>query len=130
MREHFETGVQSAGRLRLLERCNQVGERAVVDAAAALRRGDGETDRQLRLPDAGRRLERIACSRRLFRSWICAASNCSIASGPVQTWMAALTDSDRERALTEIHDALRQYYDGRSVNVPIDVIVASGQRSA
>jgi len=32
--------------------------------------------------------------------------------------------------MAEIHDALRQYDDGQSVNVPIDVILASGQRSA
>src|SRR5689334_24186140 len=52
MREHFEAGVQPAGGLRLLERRDQVGQRAVVDASAALCGGDGETDRQMRCADA------------------------------------------------------------------------------
>ncbi len=49
-------------------------------------------------------------------------------AAPVQTWLASLTDADRERALAEIHEALRPYYDGKSVKVPIDVIVASGSK--
>ena len=54
MRENFETGLQATGGLGLFERGDQVGERAVVDTPAALRRGDGETDRQVRLADARR----------------------------------------------------------------------------
>ena len=54
MREHLQARLQTAGGLRLFERRDQVGERAVVDAPAALRRGDGETDRQVRLADARR----------------------------------------------------------------------------
>ena len=50
----FEATLETAGRLRLLERGDEIGERAVVDAPAALRGGDGEADRQVRLPDAGR----------------------------------------------------------------------------
>jgi hypothetical protein len=50
-------------------------------------------------------------------------------AAPIQTWMATMTDGQRERAMTEIHEALRRYHDGRSVNVPIDVIVASGHKS-
>jgi SAM-dependent methyltransferase len=49
-------------------------------------------------------------------------------AAPVQTWLSSLTDADRTRAVAEIHDGLRQYYDGKSVNVPIDVIVASGSK--
>jgi hypothetical protein len=40
--------------LRVLERRDEVGERGVVDAAAALGRGDGEAHGQVRLPDARR----------------------------------------------------------------------------
>jgi ubiquinone/menaquinone biosynthesis C-methylase UbiE len=49
-------------------------------------------------------------------------------AAPVQTWMSTMSDGDRDRAMTEIHTALREYYDGRSVNVPIDVIVGTGHR--
>lgn len=51
-------------------------------------------------------------------------------AAPVQTWMAGLRASDRAQALAEIDAALRPYYDGRSVNVPIDVIIATGIPSA
>lgn len=50
-------------------------------------------------------------------------------AAPVQTWMASLSRADRERALTEIYEALQLYHDGKSVNVPIDIIVASGRKS-
>jgi ubiquinone/menaquinone biosynthesis C-methylase UbiE len=50
-------------------------------------------------------------------------------AAPVQTWMAALEEADREKALAEIYAALHQYYDGHSVNVPIDVIVGVGSKS-
>ena len=54
MREDLQARLQAAGGLRFFERRDQVGERAVVDAPAALRRRDGETDRQVRLADARR----------------------------------------------------------------------------
>jgi hypothetical protein len=50
----------------------------------------------------------------------------------VQTWLEALPEAlpeaDRQKVLGEIYEALRAYYDGESVNVPITVIVASGSR--
>ena len=54
MREHGEPTGETAGGLGFLERGDQVGQRAVVDAPAALRGGDGEADRQVRLAHAGR----------------------------------------------------------------------------
>jgi SAM-dependent methyltransferase len=51
-------------------------------------------------------------------------------AAPVQTWLGSLVASDREKALEEIHQALRRFQDGDRVNVPIDVIVASGKKSA
>ena len=51
-------------------------------------------------------------------------------AAPVQTWVASLSDVDRRRALAEIHAALRRYYDGKIVTVPIDVIIASGTKAA
>jgi SAM-dependent methyltransferase len=47
---------------------------------------------------------------------------------PLQTWLAALDDERRAQALAEIHDALRPYESGGSVNVPIDVIVATAHK--
>lgn len=47
-----------------------------------------------------------------------------------ESGMASLSGADRVRALAEIHKALLQYHDGQSVNVPIDVIVGSGSKSA
>lgn len=49
-------------------------------------------------------------------------------AAPVQTWMATMSAEDRQRAMQEIYTALAQYYDGQSVNVPIDVRVGSGHR--
>jgi hypothetical protein len=40
--------------------------------------------------------------------------------------MATMTDETRELALAEIHSALQRFHDGRSVNIPIHVIVCSG----
>src|SRR5689334_16267673 len=54
MREDLQPRLQPTGGLRLLKRRDEIGERAVVDAPAALRRGNGETDRQVRFADAGR----------------------------------------------------------------------------
>src|SRR5262245_55029716 len=54
MREHLQARVQAARSLRLFERRDQISERAVVDAPAALGGGDGETDRQVGLPDPRR----------------------------------------------------------------------------
>ena len=50
----FRRACKRPGGLRFFQRGDQVGERAVVDAPAALRGGDGETDRQVRFADAGR----------------------------------------------------------------------------
>ena len=44
--EGLEALAEAPGGLRLLERRDEVGERAVVDAAAALRGGDRQTDGQ------------------------------------------------------------------------------------
>ncbi len=49
-----EPVAQSPRLLRVLGRRDEVGERGVVDAAAALGRGDGEAHGQVRLPDARR----------------------------------------------------------------------------
>lgn len=49
-------------------------------------------------------------------------------AAPVQTWMAALADKDREKAVAEIHDALHQFYDGEIVNLPMVVNVAFGSK--
>src|SRR5437763_8842115 len=49
--EGAEPVAQSPRLLRVLERRDEVGERGVVDAAAALGRGDGEAHGQVRLPD-------------------------------------------------------------------------------
>jgi SAM-dependent methyltransferase len=51
-------------------------------------------------------------------------------AAPVQTWMAGMEERDRKMALGEIHTALRRFHDGRSVDIPIDVIVGSGAKSA
>src|SRR5690606_12015885 len=57
MREHLEARVETTRGLRLFERRDQVGKRAVVDAPATLRRGDGKADGQVRLADARRSKE-------------------------------------------------------------------------
>jgi ubiquinone/menaquinone biosynthesis C-methylase UbiE len=49
-------------------------------------------------------------------------------AAPIQTWMASMSDDQRQQALAEIYAALRPYYDGRSVNGPIDVIVGAGEK--
>jgi hypothetical protein len=46
--------LQMARLLRVLERRDEIGERAVVDPSSALCRRDGETDREMRFPDARR----------------------------------------------------------------------------
>ncbi len=51
------------------------------------------------------------------------------AAAPVQTWLASLSEADREQATAEVYDVLRRYYDGVAVKVPIDVIVGSGSKS-
>jgi len=52
MREDVQAGLQAARGLRFFQRRDQIRERAVIDAPAMLGRGDGETDRQVRLADA------------------------------------------------------------------------------
>src|SRR5690606_19730290 len=54
MREYLEPLVESAGSLGFLERADQVGEGAVVDAASALCGGDRKADREMRFPDSRR----------------------------------------------------------------------------
>jgi ubiquinone/menaquinone biosynthesis C-methylase UbiE len=49
-------------------------------------------------------------------------------AAPVQTWMAGMEESDRKSALDEIHSALRRFQNQQSVDMPIDVIVASGRK--
>jgi ubiquinone/menaquinone biosynthesis C-methylase UbiE len=50
-------------------------------------------------------------------------------AAPVQTWMAGMSDPDRERAMSEIQRTLRSYSDGRTVNIPVQVVVATGRKS-
>src|SRR6185503_7220848 len=54
IREGREPTCKTTGGLRFLERGDELGERAVVDAPAALRSSDGEADRQMRLTDTRR----------------------------------------------------------------------------
>jgi hypothetical protein len=54
MREHFQACLQAAGGLGLFQGRNQIGERAVVHAPAALRGRDGETNGQVCFADTGR----------------------------------------------------------------------------
>lgn len=49
-------------------------------------------------------------------------------AAPLQTWTAGLDDERRAGALAEIYQALRPYESGGSVNVPIDVIVATAHK--
>ena len=50
----LEPVVEPTGCLGLFQRVDEVGQRSVVDPAPALGRGDGQTDREVRLADAGR----------------------------------------------------------------------------
>jgi hypothetical protein len=43
MRQHLQARLESTGGLRFLERGKQIGQRAVIDATAALRGRNGET---------------------------------------------------------------------------------------
>src|SRR5690606_29499525 len=52
--EHLHALGKSAGGLSFLQRCDQVGERPVIDAAPGLSGGNGEADSQVRLADAWR----------------------------------------------------------------------------
>src|SRR5690606_9444920 len=54
MRERLEPLPEMSGGLSLLERRDQIGEGAVVDAAAVLGRGDRQAQGKVRLPDARR----------------------------------------------------------------------------
>ena len=54
MRQHLEPSLQPTRGLRFLERGDQIGERAVVDATAALCGSNRQTDREMRLADTGR----------------------------------------------------------------------------
>ena len=57
MGEGLEPVVEPAGGLGLFEGVDEIRERPVVDPAPALGRGDGQTDRQMCLADAGRAKE-------------------------------------------------------------------------
>ena len=50
-------------------------------------------------------------------------------AAPVQTWMARMSNVDRERALAEILEALQRHYNGQTVDIPVQVIVATGRKS-
>ena len=52
--ENGEPSGQRTGGSGFLERCDELGEGAVVNPAAVLRRRDGETDREMGLSDTGR----------------------------------------------------------------------------
>src|SRR6185436_20141459 len=52
MGQDLQPRVQATGGLGLFERGDQVGERAVVDAATALRGGNRQADREVCLADA------------------------------------------------------------------------------
>ena len=54
MAENGEPSCQRTGGSGFLERCDELGEGAVVNPAAVLRRRDGETDREMGLSDTGR----------------------------------------------------------------------------
>ena len=54
MREHLESTLKATGGLGFFERRDEVRERAVVHPAPALRSGDGEADREVRLAHTGR----------------------------------------------------------------------------
>ena len=54
MCQHLEARLQSTGGLRFFERRDQIGERAVVHATAALGGGDRQADREMRFADARR----------------------------------------------------------------------------
>ena len=49
-------------------------------------------------------------------------------AAPVQTWMSGMSDPDREHAMSEIREALHRYYDGRLVDIPVEVVVATGRK--
>ena len=49
---------------------------------------------------------------------------------PLQPLVASLAPDDREKAMEEIYTALRGFYDGERVTVPVDVIVASGRKTS
>ena len=50
-------------------------------------------------------------------------------AAPVQTWMASMSAADREGALAEILEALQRHYNGQTVDIPVQVIVATGRKS-
>jgi hypothetical protein len=49
---------------------------------------------------------------------------------PIQTWMASLSPSDRDRVITEIHAVLHRYYDGEIVRMPANVNIACGRKGS
>ena len=53
MRQDLQARLQPPGGLRFLERGDQIGERAVVHAAPALRGGDRQANREMGFADAG-----------------------------------------------------------------------------
>jgi hypothetical protein len=49
-------------------------------------------------------------------------------AAPVQTWMSEMSHADREQAMAEISDTLRRYYDGRVVDIPVRIRIATGRK--
>ena len=49
-------------------------------------------------------------------------------AAPVQTWMSGMSDPDRESATAEIRETLHRHYDGRVVDIPVQVVVATGRK--
>jgi hypothetical protein len=76
MRQHLEPCLQPTRRLRFLERGDEVGVRAVVDATAALCGGNRQADRQMRLAHT-RRAEEGDVFRRSTKPSSCKFSICS-----------------------------------------------------
>lgn len=76
MREHLEPLLKPAGRLRLLERGDEIRQGAVVDSAPALGGGDRKRDGQVGLADTGGP-RKTTFSRRSMKPSSCRLSICS-----------------------------------------------------
>ena len=76
IRQDLQARMQASGGLRFLQRRDQIGECAVVDAPSALRGRDRQADGQVRLADTGW-AEKITFSRRSTKPRSCKLSICS-----------------------------------------------------
>ena len=93
--EDLEAASQLAGGLGFFERGDEVGQSAVVDPAPALGRRDRQTDREVRLADAGRAPDTLLTNRRsasgiagirwLIRSFESPAAG-TVAGRPAMSW--------------------------------------------